>query len=121
MRATESAFHQLLRSAPLQYFNEDDGFYPFIYSYGCGGECEAECVAHGASAKNVGRTLMEIIDGATLLRDHVDANELHNSFSAAADAGGGFVGYMWYNPGEGRPYLKLAYIVGIERFGPKLR
>ena len=121
---TQTQFFHLLRTATLGRYNAlyngaPTGFYPFVYSYGCNGTCEGKCVAHGASSKNTGRTLVEIIDGATLLRDHVDANELHNAFSVAADSGGGYVGYMWYNPGEGRPYLKLAYIVGVVRFGIK--
>lgn len=116
---SKDAFEGQLAKLTNREFNKDKGFYPFMYSYGCPGDCEGMCVAHGVNPKNPGRTLMGIIQGAAALRDHVNGTELHYSFVEAAEKGGGFVGYMWYNPGEGVAYLKVAYITGVERFGVK--
>ena len=116
---SQDAVEQLFADLIRREFNRATGFYPFMYSYDCAGACEGNCVAHGVNPRNPGRTLMGIIDGAAALRDHVNGTELHNSFVQAANNGGGFVGYMWYNPGEGTAYLKVAYITGIVRFGVK--
>ena len=74
-------------------------------------------MAHGANPGFVGQTLPAIISGAAALTDLVNGSELNAWFVAAAEDGGGWVGYHWRNSLGETPYLKTAFIVGLRRFG----
>ena len=80
----------------------------FVYDF------EGPCVAHGARADFVGRTLQGILDyvGNTA----VNGTELHEQFVANANRGGGWVPYPWKN-NDGTPDPKIAYLIKIKKFG----
>ena len=116
--ADPAALQRVLFDVNSRVFNEqlregvDAGFYPFVY-----GSADAICMAHGANPGFVGQTLPAIISGAAALTDLVNGSELNAWFVAAAEDGGGWVGYHWRNSLGETPYLKTAFIVGLRRFG----
>ena len=83
--------------------------------YKMGDDNNGECVAHGKNQAFVGLDLQGILD----LVDNtaVNGDELHEAFSAAANAGGGWVDYHWANKVGDDPYLKIARIAGVHKFG----
>jgi len=80
-----------------------------------GDDNNGECVAHGKNQAFVGLNLQGILDlvGNTA----VNGDELHEAFSAAANAGGGWVDYHWANKVGDDPFLKIARIAGVHKFG----
>ena len=109
----EAALQHLLGRVTWRDFNEQGspGFYPFVYTL------ESTCVAHGANPTLVGRTLPDIIAGVPRLAALPSLATLNAEFVDAATVGGGWVGYNWTNSIDQPPYLKIAYIVGVRRFG----
>ena len=111
--ADEAALQLLLGRVTWRDFNEQGapGFYPFIY------KLDSTCVAHGANPTNVGRRLPDIIAGVPRLANLAGLANLNGEFVSAASQGGGWVGYNWTNSATEPSYLKIAYIVGVRRFG----
>ena len=122
----QAALQELFASVTFRMFNEEQGleestgenrgagFYPFIY------QVNGTNVAHGANPSNVGRTLPDIIAGVEALRVTIDGVALNSEFAQAAYAGGGWVGYLWRNPGSdlsAQPYTKIAFVTGVRRLG----
>ena len=119
----EAALQEALHAATWRDFNEQTnngatvGFYPFVFSFdpatietaaGGGGTC----VAHGANAAFVGKTLSEMVV-QTNVGDAAVGKNLGQSFAEAALDGGGYVSYLW---GDAQT-LKISFVVGIVRFG----
>jgi hypothetical protein len=94
-----------------QATSSDAGFYPFIYNFG------GRNVAHGAVPTLLDRNLPAIISGSATLSSLVNGTELNGFFVSAARVGGGWTGYYWRNSLTEAPYLKIAYIAGLTRFG----
>ena len=90
---------QVLQSITAQELNRDVGFYPFVFE-----RSTAVCVAHGANADLVGKTLSEIfaVTGIT----YSDATALHERFKAANND---WVQYLWAD--HGRVNSKLAFVI----------
>ena len=80
-----------------------------------GDDNNGECVAHGKNQAFVGLDLQGILDYVD--NTAVNGDELHEAFSAAANAGGGWVDYHWANKVGDDPFLKIARIAGVHKFG----
>ena len=92
-------------------FGASDRNYAFIYDY------NQTCVAHGASPGLIGRRLEDIISGIERFDGILNGTQLHLGFVAAAEKGGAWVDYNWINAGDTKSYLKLAYVVKVQREG----
>lgn len=82
-----------------------------MYGFVC--DSSGRLLAHGASAKFVGRTLAQVI--AATGNDQIDSENLLHRFKAAARLGGGWVTYPWRNDVSAPLRQKGAYISRIER------
>lgn len=89
-------------------------FYAFVFEF------SGRCVAHGVHSNFVGMTLHDIM-GALDMPDSIlsGAEDTHQQFMAAAEAGGGWVEYEWANLDEPDepPFKKVAYIFSLHRDG----
>jgi len=86
------------------------GLYGFVF------DAQGVCVAHGASARFVGKTLGEI---ATLAHNsQLDSAELLDRFVGAAQLGGGWVRYAWRNSAEEPLREKGAFITRLKHKEP---
>ena len=92
-------------------FGASDRNYAFIYDY------NQTCVAHGANPGLIGRRLEDIISGIERFDGILNGTQLHLGFVAAAEKGGAWVDYNWINAGDTKSYLKLAYVVKVQREG----
>mmetsp|Transcript_1463 Transcript_1463/g.3620 ORF Transcript_1463/g.3620 Transcript_1463/m.3620 type:complete len:1329 (-) Transcript_1463:150-4136(-) len=89
-------------------YNEQKNFYPFVAEKATG-----ILVGHGADESFVGLTVEEVFSKIGL--GFSDANRLNERLAKAADNGGGFVQYLWYD--HDRINSKLAYVMPIgDRF-----
>jgi hypothetical protein len=91
----------------LQQYNEQ-GFYPYILTF------DGTFTAHGVTAANAGRSF-ETLTAAFL--DSASASGVVEAWSDAALSGGGWAGYEWRNSLSEAPYLKIALLGGVRRFG----
>ena len=85
-----------------------------------GDDNNGECVAHGKNQAFVGHDLQYIYKLNHLVHHpqlRLNGDELHEAFSAAANAGGGWVDYHWANKVGDDPSLKIARIAGVHKFG----
>ena len=116
MYALSTAF-ELTTNDASYFYAQPDGFssahrnYGFIYDY------NQTCVAHGANSGLIGRRLEDIISGIARFDGVLNGTQLHLDFVRAAEMGGAWVAYSWVNAGDVEPYLKLAYVVKVDRDG----
>lgn len=80
-------------------------YYAYAYDF------NGTCVSHGAAPQFAGMTLAEVFAKNNIT---LDADELHNQYRKAAEAGGGWVLYDWLIPGvENSMFPKIAYLFQI--------
>ena len=86
-------------------YKVDTGFYVFAYNY------NGTNVAHGSNSDFVGQTLQQILDGAGIVT--ITGAQLNAKFTAAAEAGGGLVSYLWGTGAAAGATWKTSYVTKV--------